>query len=75
MNPNVNTPALVQAVRQHAQAHYEQDGWDYVVETMDDADIAAIIDGVFTPASAIKRVHKHVKMLNSVRKDIQGTAF
>lgn len=53
-----NYPALVLAVREHASIHYEDDGWDYVIEAMDEEDIEDIIldADAETEAEAIKAV-------------------
>ena len=44
--------ALIAAVKAHAIAHYEQDGWDYIVECYEDAQIADIIKTARTKNSA-----------------------
>lgn len=61
---------LVAAVRDHALAHYEQGGWDYVVEAYTDADILEAIGGARTPAGAIRNVGRQVGIINEVRQDI-----
>jgi hypothetical protein len=63
---------LVAAVRKHALANYNDDGWDYVVEAYDDEYILHLIGDSVTVAGAIRNVHRSVKTLNSVRRDIQG---
>lgn len=47
--------ALVKAVKDHAHAHYEDGGWDVVVETYTDAEIVAVLEreGATTPKQAI----------------------
>ena len=67
--------ALVKAVRDHARKNYERDGWDYVVECYDDADIIEAIGDARTEASAIVRVKRAVKAMDDHRKDIQAEAF
>lgn len=64
--------AMVQAVKAHAQEHYEQDGWDYVIETYTDEELAETIGNATTIAGAIRRVHTIVKTIDGVRRDIQG---
>lgn len=66
---------LIDAVKQYAVEHYETDGWDYVVETMDDDEIAHEIGDTITPEEAIAKMHKLVKMLDDHRKEIRSTAF
>ena len=66
---------LIDAVKQHANKHYEEDGWDYVAETMDDLEIAQYISDATTPEEAIAKMYDLVKMLDTHRKEIQSTAF
>ena len=68
---------LIEAVKSHALNHYEQDGWDYVVECYDDEDIALIINekSATTVSKAIKAVGKIVKSADVHRKEIEATAF
>ncbi len=66
---------LIDAVKQYAKEHYETDGWDYVIETMDDMEIAQEISGAVTPKEAIAKMYDLVKMLDVHRKEIQSTAF
>ena len=68
-------PALIDAVKQYAKAHYEEGGWDYVVETMEDEDIAEDIAGAKTPEEAIAKMKKIADMLGGHREEIQSTAF
>jgi len=67
--------AHVAAVRVHARKHYNEEGWDYVVESFDDAEIANEIAFSPTPEAAIKRMRKLVRLLNERREDIQGEAW
>ena len=66
---------LIDAVKQYAKEHYETDGWDYVIETMDDMEIAQEIGDTTTPEEAIAKMYDLVKMLDTHRKEIQSTAF
>ena len=66
---------LVAAVRQHAVAHYDEGGWDFVVEAWDDAKIVREIGEAFTPAGAIRKVAQVVRIQADVRADIMATAF
>jgi hypothetical protein len=67
--------SLIDAVKQYAKAHYEEGGWDYVVETMDDEDIAEDIAGATTPKEAIAKMKKIADLLGGHREEIQSTAF
>lgn len=55
------TTRLVQAVYDHALANYES-GWDMVVETMGEVEIAKIIAGCRSANGAIKRLQFHVDL-------------
>ena len=67
--------ALIAAVKAHAITHYELDGWDYVVECYDDAQIADIIKTARTPAGAIKMMRAQVKPRADYRAEIQAERF
>jgi len=66
---------LVEAVKAHAAENYERGGWDYVVETMDDADIAEEIGKATTVSGAIRKVGKLAKMLGDYRAEITAEIF
>ena len=58
------------AVKRHAIAHYEQDGWDYIVECYADAQIADIIKTARTEKGAIRMMRAHIKPRSDYRADI-----
>lgn len=64
--------ALIEAVKAHALANYESDGWDFVIETQEDSDLAAIIGDATTEEEAIARVGATFKTLDDYRDDIIG---
>jgi hypothetical protein len=66
------TADLLYAVRDHAVANYELDGWDVVIECYDDADIIKIIGDARTTFSAITKVRAHVAPYAVVRDDIRA---
>jgi hypothetical protein len=68
--PTPNPYDLVDAVKRHANAHYEQDGWDLVVETMDDEDLYKLVRMCGTMRGAIRVVKAHVKVVHDYRNDI-----
>jgi hypothetical protein len=72
---SVATQELIEAVKAYALAHYEKDGWDYVVECYSDADLAEIIKGCRTASGAIKRVRAAIKPRADYRSEIQSEAF
>jgi hypothetical protein len=66
---------LVAAVKRHAQRNYETGGWDYVIESYTDEEIAKVIGDPQLIASenvAIQRVADEVGPMDEVRRDIQG---
>jgi len=63
---------LLYAVRDHAVAYYEVDGWDVVIECYDDADIIKIIGDARTATHAIDLVGAHVALYAAVRDDIRA---
>ena len=65
----------VTAIKAHAIAHYEIDGWDYVVECYDDAEIRDVIKNCRTIAGAIRTMRAHIKPRADYRADIQAEAF
>ena len=67
--------ALVKAVKEHAMAHYHQDGWDYIVETYTDAELAEEIGNARTVKGAIAKVARTARLLDERRRDIQSTAW
>jgi len=66
---------LIAAVRAHAVRHYNEDGWDYVVECWDDEEITKVIGFAESEKAAIAAVHKVVKTMGDYRDEIQSTAF
>lgn len=66
---------LIKAVRDHAIANYEKDGWDVLVECWEDDDIVDAMRGARTAKTAIARVGKAVKEYHAYANDIQATAF
>lgn len=60
----------VEAVKAFAIEHYEEGGWDVVVETYSDADIYNIVKHTRSEEGAIKKVAREIGAHNAVRKDI-----
>lgn len=70
----VHRQELVDAVKLHAVTHYSE-GWDVVVETMDDDDINDIIGLARTPAGAIKKFAPIVGVWADRIADARNSAF
>lgn len=71
----MTTTELITAVKRHAHENYEKDGWDYVVETMTDEDIAELIGKASTVAGALRKVKAVITLLHERREDIQSTIW
>ena len=65
---------IIKAVRAYALSHYETDGWDYIVESWDDDDIAAVCHDkhITDPALAIQAIGEIVKCVAEAR--LEATA-
>lgn len=66
---------LVKAVKKHALANYETDGWDYLVECWEDKDILECITGATTEEQAIQACLETVKLMDERRREVQSDAF
>jgi hypothetical protein len=75
-NPSIEE--LVEGVKNHAYLHYnEEGGWDFVIETMEDEDIAGLLTAtgeweheetpVTTLEEALKRVEEVVSLWDEQR--------
>lgn len=59
---------LVKAVRDHAQAHYDE-GWDVIVEAYEDSEIVEAYGDATNPEQAIARMAEIVELRNDYRQD------
>lgn len=65
--------ALVGAVQSHAQAHYEQGGWDFVLECWEEHDIFAYLaEADFDLDKAIAEIGWSVGVIDDYRTEIQN---
>lgn len=53
---------LIQAVKAHALAHYEDGGWDIIVETWSDEEIAEQIGKATTINGALRKMRQIVSI-------------
>jgi len=65
---------LIQAVRDYATANYNKNGWDYMVECWEDADIAEAIGGAKSAKAAIAKVKKELAPLAERREEVRAEA-
>jgi len=71
----MNTQELVDAVKAHALAHYEDGGWDVVVECFDDAEIAEVIGKATTVSGALRKFATMVDVWADRQADARNSAF
>jgi hypothetical protein len=72
---DMNEQELIAAVRDHALANYNRDGWDYLVECWSDGDILEVIEDATTAAAAIKRTRKALAPLAERRDEVRAEIF
>lgn len=65
-------PNLVAGVRAWAEANYEKDGWDYIVETYEDDELWEVIAGSKSLKDAIARAGEVASLLDDRRSDVRG---
>jgi hypothetical protein len=65
----------IDAVKAFAQRNYGTSGWDYVVETMDDDEIATEIEGAKDACEAILKMGSLVKLLDGRRQEVRAEIF
>ena len=66
MNP------IIKALKKHALEHYDEDGWDYLIECFEDDDILRLIDGATTLPLAIEKAGRVLRVMDSRRKDVES---
>lgn len=59
---------LIEAVREHAKAHYDE-GWDIIVEAYEDREIVEAYGDATTPEQAIASMAEIVELRNDYRQD------
>lgn len=66
---------IIKALRAYAIEHYEEGGWDFLVECWEDSEIIEELGDIDTFEAARDHMAKVLKTVDDYRKDIQGTAF
>lgn len=68
---------LARYVIRHALDHYEEDGWDYLVETVGHQQIMLAVREAQTPKEALKLAAEAfgLRDLDERRKEVQGTEW
>lgn len=67
--------ALIDAVKAHALANYEEGGWDVVVECYSDEDIDTVIAGARTVAGALRKFSAIIDVYADRQADAVNSAF
>jgi len=63
----------IERIREHASAHYEEDGWDILVESWTDVDIAEVIDDCVSYEEAIYALSDILSAIDDYREDIRNS--
>lgn len=71
----MTTAELVEAVKDHAHEHYEDGGWDVIVECWTDDEIATQIGGAKTVESALRKFSAFVDVMSDRQADARNSAF
>lgn len=71
------TAALIEAVKKHAQEHYDDGGWDVVVECWEDEEIREWLrqHNAYSLAAAIKAFEPLVDAWSDRQADARNSAF
>ena len=62
MTATTTAPALIAEVRAYAVEHYDDGGWDVIVETFSDDELAAAIGGARTLGGALRKLRPSVSV-------------
>jgi hypothetical protein len=60
----------IDRIREHANIHYDEDGWDILVETWMDEDIIEVIDECESYEEAVYALVDILSTLNEYREDM-----
>jgi hypothetical protein len=60
----------IDRIREHAATHYEEDGWDILVETWMDEDIIEVIDECESYEEAVYVLVDILSTINEYRQDM-----
>ena len=65
----------VERIKRHALTHYNEDGWDILVECWTDEYIADHIRGCKTYEEAVITISNSLSVMSSYRAEIQAEIF
>ena len=69
------TNELVEFIKTYALRHYEDGGWDVIVECYSDADIAEVIGKATTQAGALTAFSHIIDVFSDRQADARNSAF
>jgi hypothetical protein len=64
----------IKGIKKYALEHYNEAGWDVLIECWDDDEIEAKTEGLTLP-EAIRTIGEELKTYYDYRRDIMATAF
>ena len=73
--PKDSIVELINRVRQHALTHYEEDGWDILVECWSTDDILDCMGDAQTFEEAIICISDTLAIIDGYRSEIQAEVF
>lgn len=66
---------MVAALRSHALSHYEQNGWDFLVECWTDEEIAEEIGNTRTLRGCIAKIGPILRAQDEQRREVRSTIW
>ena len=70
-----NTIELINRIRQHALTHYEEDGWDILVECWTTTDILDCMGDASTFEEAIILISDTLSVIDNYREAVRAETF
>lgn len=74
-NATCNVSELVEIVKAHALSHYEDGGWDVIVECWSDREIAEEIGRARTAKGALAKIRPYIEIYDERQADGRNSAF
>jgi hypothetical protein len=67
-----NKAMILAGVKAYAMEHYEEGGWDIMVECYSDQENLNVLGESWTVSGSVKKMAKHLGVIADYRADIQG---
>ena len=67
--------SILQEVRDYALEHYYEGGWDVIVETFEDSELAEEIRGAKTLEGALRKLRPVVRVWSEQQADAQNSVW